>query len=37
MTLYSHILVGLDLSEESEAVLSTAQELATRLDAKLSV
>lgn len=37
MSAYKHILVGLDLSEDSEEVLSKAQEIANAFSANLSV
>lgn len=37
MTIYSHILVGLDLSKESHTVLEKAVELAKFCDAKISL
>ncbi len=37
MSTYQHILVGLDLSEDSEEVLSKSQGIANAFDAKLTV
>jgi len=37
MSIYKHILVGLDLSEDSEAVLAKAQALASTCEARISV
>ena len=37
MNTYKHILVGLDLSEDSEAVLARAQQLAEECGAQISV
>lgn len=37
MTTYKHIIVGLDLSEESKQILAKAQFLAKAADAKISI